>query len=68
MFGQKSQIESKNLTYLEDTMNQELLAYKKSQQYETLFGDTNLSDLAKQLADHHKQQFETLNNYLQSHT
>ncbi len=61
------QIESKNLTIIEDQMNHEALAYKKSEVYANYFTDMGMKNLAGQLAQHHKQNFDNLLNYLESH-
>ncbi|MGI5878527.1 MAG: hypothetical protein ACOX7W_07965 [Christensenellales bacterium] len=67
MYGQQPQLDSKNLSYLEDSMSYEALAVKKCQQYATQFQDPVLKDMASQLAQHHRQHYDTLLNYLQSH-
>ena len=66
-FGQQPQIEAKNLSYLEDTMNIEALACKKCEQYQTMLTDPTQKNMAQQLAQHHRQHFDSLFNYLQSH-
>ena len=64
---QQPQIDAKNLAYLDDTMNYEALACKKCEQYETMLTDPQQKNFVHQLAQHHKQHFDTLFNYLQSH-
>ena len=61
------QIESKNLTILEDQLNYEALAQKKSEVYANYFTDPSLKTMANQIAQHHKQNFDNLFNYLNSH-
>ena len=69
MFNNASQpqIESKNLTILEDQMNHEALAYKKCEAYAGYFTDEALKGTAQKLAQHHKSNFENLLTYLNSH-
>ena len=61
------EIESKNLTLLEDQMKHEALAAKKSALYAGYFQDPSLKSCAQQLAKHHKDNFDGLLNYLDSH-
>ena len=61
------QITAKNLTILQDQLNQEALAYKKCDVYSTYFTDPALKNLATQMKQHHKQNFDGLFNYLNSH-
>ena len=61
------QIESKNLTILEDQMNHEALAYKKCETYAGYFTDPALKSTAQKLAQHHKSNFNNLLSYLDSH-
>jgi hypothetical protein len=61
------QIESKNLTMLQDQMNHVALAYKKCDLYSTYLTDPNLKDLACSIAQHHKNHFSDMMNYLNSH-
>jgi hypothetical protein len=61
------QIDAKNLSYLEDTLTYEALACKKCAQYETMLTDPAQKNMAHQLAQHHRQHFDALYNYLQSH-
>ena len=63
----RPQIESKNLTILEDQLNYEALAYKKSDVYSNYFTDPSLKTMANQIAQHHRQNFNNLLNYLNSH-
>ena len=61
------EIESKNLTILEDQMKHEALAVKKSGLYAGYFQDPALKSCAQELAKHHKDNFDRLLNYLDSH-
>lgn len=61
------QISSKDLSMIEDQLSHEALAYKKCQAYAGYFMDTNAQNLANQLAQHHKQNFTNLLDYLNSH-
>lgn len=67
MQGQQPQLESKNLTIIEDQLNHEALAYKKCVYYSQNLTDSNLKNLSSQIAQHHKQHFDSLFNYLNSH-
>ena len=62
-----AQIESKNLTILEDQLNKELHAYQKCTQYESSFTDSTLQNTVRTLAQHHQSNFNSLLNYLNSH-
>lgn len=66
-YSQKPQIDAKNLSYLEDTLSYEALACKKFTQYETMLTDPAQKNMVHQLAQHHRQHFDALYNYLQSH-
>lgn len=66
-FGQKPQIEAKELSYIEDTMKQEALICKKLQHYSGMLTDPTAKDLASQLVNSHRQNFDSLFNYLSSH-
>ena len=60
-------VTTKNLEYLEEMMRQEALACKKCTQYSQLFQDRQLQDLCGQLKAHHKQRFDALYQFLDSH-
>jgi len=60
-------IESKNLNILEDRMKSEALAAKKSEVYAEYFADPQLKSCAQRIAQHHRDNFESLLNYLESH-
>lgn len=57
---------TKDLDVLKDQMSAVMLAYKKSAEYQGRFSDSTLSQLAAELAQHHQQHFDALNNYLSS--
>lgn len=61
------QIESKNLSLIQDQMHHESLAAKKYQTYASQMTDPALKQLAKDLSQHHKDHFNDLFQYLQSH-
>ncbi|MGI5850122.1 MAG: spore coat protein [Christensenellales bacterium] len=70
MFNNSStqpELESKNLTILEDQMKHEALAVKKSELYAGYFQDPALKSCAQQLAKHHRDNFNGLLSYLESH-
>ena len=57
----------KDLGIIEDQLIHEALAYKKWTVYETSFTDNQLRQIAQRTAQHHRQHFDTLQNYLNSH-
>lgn len=59
-------MDTKNLDILKDQMYHEALAYKKSKVYSELFTEQPLRDMASTLAQHHRQHFDALQNYLDS--
>lgn len=65
--GTQPEIESKNLTILEDQLKHEALAVKKSGVYAEYFQDPALKSVAQQLATHHKDNFNNLLSYLETH-
>ena len=65
--GTQPEIESKNLTILEDQMKHEVLAAKKSQVYADYFQDPALKSMAQQLAKHHRDNFGNMLSYLETH-
>lgn len=60
-------IDTKNLDILKDQMFHEALAYKKCKVYASSLGEQPLKDMANNFAQHHKQHFDALQNYLNSH-
>lgn len=60
-------IQTKSLTILEDQMQHELLACKKARQYAQSFDNPALKNLADATANHHRERFDRLFNYLNSH-
>ncbi len=68
IFGStSSEIEAKNLMIIEDHLNHEALAAKKSELYAEYFADPALKSCAQQLAKHHRENFANLMGYLDSH-
>jgi hypothetical protein len=61
------QIESKNLMMIEDQMKHEALAFKKSEVYANYFTDPALKSLANDISNMHKQHFDGLYKYLNTH-
>jgi hypothetical protein len=61
------QIESNNLKVIKDQLGYESLLNKKFSQYATQCTDTNLKDLCNQASGIHKQSFNELKAYLDSH-
>lgn len=60
-------IDTKNLDIIKDQMFHEALAYKKCMVYANTLTEQPLKDMANNFAQHHKQHFDTLQNYLNSH-
>jgi len=67
MQNSKPQIESKNLMILEDQLNHEALAAKKSETYAEYFQDAQLKQTAENIAQHHRDNFNNLLSYLETH-
>lgn len=63
----QSMLTSKNLTILEDMLNFESLNYKKLDMYSQSCNDPQLKDVCSKAAQFHKQHFDILLNYLNSH-
>lgn len=49
-------------------MHHEALAYKKCRVCSEWLSDQTLKDIANRAAQHHKQHFDSLDNYLRSHS
>lgn len=60
-------IPAKSLSSLEDQLQQEFLACKKAEHYAQTFENPQLRDLACDLAQQHRQRFDRLFGYLNSH-
>lgn len=58
----------KNLGIIQDQMHHEALAYKKCRVCSEWLSDQTLKDIANRAAQHHKQHFDSLDNYLRSHS
>lgn len=61
-------IQTKSLTILEDQMNHEFLSFKKAEHYAQTFEDSALKNLASTMARHHRERFDRLFDYLNSHS
>ena len=57
-------INNTDLTVVQDEMYSEALAYKKCSVYADRFGDQTLKSMAQAHAEHHRQHFDALQNYL----
>ncbi len=55
-----------DLTVVKDEMYSEALAYKKCKVYESRFSDQALKSMAATHAEHHRQQFDALRDYLET--
>ncbi len=60
-------IQSKSLPILGDQMQHEFQSFIKAEHYACTFQDESLKTLAGQLANGHKQRYDRLFNYLNSH-
>ncbi len=61
------QLDSNNLKILEDQLSYESLMNKKFTAYAQFCTDTQLKNLCQQAAQQHKQHYNELFNYLNSH-
>jgi hypothetical protein len=64
---QNAQIDSRNLASLENLMNYEALLCKKCSHYTGSLTDPGSRELSQSLAQHHRQRYNALFDYLQSH-
>ncbi|MCM8709817.1 hypothetical protein M2651_02115 [Clostridium sp. SYSU_GA19001] len=64
---QKPQLESNNLKVIQDQINYEALLTKKYNEYAGMCTDQNLKNLCTQASQTHKQNFDSLKTYLDSH-
>lgn len=60
-------LDSNNLKVLEDQLNYESLIAKKFSNYASACSDTELKKLCLEAAERHKQHYDELFNYLNSH-
>lgn len=60
-------IQTKSLTIIEDQLQHEFLACKKAQEYALSFANPDLKNLANTMAQHHRERFDRLFDYLNSH-
>lgn len=65
--NQDKQIKSNNLKVIEDQISYEALMNKKCHEYAMACGDTQLKDLCNEAAKIHKDNFNSLKTYLDSH-
>lgn len=63
----KPKLDAPNLKILEDQLNYEAMMNKKFSQYAEYCTDPNLKNLCRQGAQNHKQNYNDLLNYLNSH-
>ncbi|MFW5647726.1 MAG: hypothetical protein ACOCG5_01430 [Candidatus Alkaliphilus sp. MAG34] len=64
---QSGQMDSNNLKVLEDQLNYESLMSKKFSHYANFCTDTELKNLCQQSSQKHKQHYNELLNFLNSH-
>ena len=62
----QNSINNKDLSVVQDEMYSEALAYKKCKVYASRFGDPTLKSMAGSHAEHHRQHFDALQDYLNS--
>jgi len=60
-------LQSKALTILEDQLNHEFLACKKAEHYAQTFENPALKSMASTVATAHRQRFDRMLTYLNSH-
>ena len=61
-------IQTKSFTILEDQLQHEFLACRKAEQYAQSFENPALKNLAGSMAQHHRERFDRLFDYLNSHS
>ena len=61
-------IQTKSLTILEDQLQHEFLACRKAEQYAQSFENPALKNLSGSMAQHHRERFDRLFDYLNSHS
>jgi len=61
------QIESKNLTILEDQATQEMIASKKCSEFANELTEPQSKGIAERLSNRHREHFNKLRDYLNSH-
>ena len=65
--AQQPQLTTTNLKVLIDQMNHEANAKKKYEFYSSLIGDPALKGMVTTLSQHHRERYDKLFNYLNSH-
>ena len=60
-------IKAKSLTILEDQMTHEYLSWKKAEHYAETFQNSTLKTMASDISQCHRQRFNRLFDYLNSH-
>ncbi len=65
--AQTPQLTATNLKVLVDQMQHEALASKKCEFFSTLIADPALKGMAMSLAQHHREHYDKLFGYLNSH-
>jgi hypothetical protein len=65
--NQKPQLDSNNLKVIKDQISYEALLTKKYNEYANMCTDQNLKNLCTQASQTHKQGFDSLKSYLDSH-
>jgi len=65
--AQQPQLTATNLKVLIDQMNHEAIAKKKCEFFSSLLGDPALKGMTLTLAQHHREHYDKLFNYLNSH-
>lgn len=65
--NQKPQLDSNNLKVIQDQIAYEALLTKKYTEYSSMCNDQSLKNMCNQASQTHKQNFDNLKNYLDSH-
>jgi hypothetical protein len=65
--NQKPQLDSNNLKVIQDQIAYEALLTKKFNEYSSMCTDSSLQNICNQASQTHKQNFDSLKNYLDSH-
>lgn len=67
MANTSKQLEANNLKVIEDQLNYESLMNKKLNEYSSMCNDTQLKNLCTDASQVHKQNFNSIKTYLDSH-
>lgn len=64
MNQQNASMQARDLQNLMDLMNHEAVAYQKARAYAAMMQDSNAQRVVNDVCQHHKQSFDTMDQYL----